>query len=147
MITYSAPVIKKKNSLCLSQSPFSNFAPVCRKCRKCKRILYDTVRTLCKSVSAKLLTMKLREMKRTSASSQIFFFWQEEKVKIDKEEAKHQAQKRKEAIERAKTLQYYQTDRVKTFHVRNVICQMLQKNLLYNIIETQIHWASIQTYE
>ena len=91
--------------------------------------------------------MKLREMKRTSASLQIFFLWQEEKVKIDKEEAKHQAQKRKEAIERAKTLQYYQTDRVKTFHVRNVICQMLQKNLLYNIIETQIHWASIQTYE
>ena len=43
---------------------------------------------------------------------------QEERVKIDKEEAKHQAQKRKEAIERAKTLQYYQTDRVKTFHVR-----------------------------
>ena len=49
----------------------------------------------------------------------IFFYQQEEKVKIDIEEAKHQAQKRKEAIERAKTLQYYQTDRVKTFHVRD----------------------------
>lgn len=46
---------------------------------------------------------------------------QEERVKIDKEEAKHQAKKRKEAIERAKTLQYYQTDRVKTFHVRYMI--------------------------
>lgn len=46
---------------------------------------------------------------------------QEERVKIDKEEAKHQAQKRKEAIERAKTLQYYQTDRVKTFHVRYMV--------------------------
>ena len=49
----------------------------------------------------------------------IFFYEQEERVKIDIEEAKHQAQKRKEAIERAKTLQYYQTDRVKTFHVRD----------------------------
>lgn len=36
---------------------------------------------------------------------------------IDIEEAKYQAQKRKEAIERAKTLQYYKTDRVKGFHV------------------------------
>lgn len=46
-------------------------------------------------------------------------------MKIDKEEAKHQAQKRKEAIERAKTLQYYQTDRVKTFHVSKIICNIV----------------------
>lgn len=38
---------------------------------------------------------------------------------IDIEEAKYQAQKRKEAIERAKTLQYYKTDRVKGYHVSN----------------------------
>jgi len=37
---------------------------------------------------------------------------------VDIEEAKFQATKRKEAIERAKTLLYYQTDRVKKFHVR-----------------------------
>ena len=36
---------------------------------------------------------------------------------MDIEEAKFQAMKRKEAIERAKTLLYYQTDRVKKFHV------------------------------
>ena len=42
---------------------------------------------------------------------------QAERVKIDLEEAKYQADKRKEAIERAKTLLYYQTDRVKQFHV------------------------------
>ena len=36
---------------------------------------------------------------------------------IDIEEAKFQAAKRKEAIEKAKTQQYYQTDRVKNFHV------------------------------
>lgn len=44
-------------------------------------------------------------------------FSQGERVKIDLEEARFQADKRKEAIERAKTLLYYQTDRVKQFHV------------------------------
>ena len=42
-----------------------------------------------------------------------------EKVKIDIEEAKFQANQRKEAIEKASTMVYYQTDRVKTFHVSN----------------------------
>lgn len=42
---------------------------------------------------------------------------QAEQVKIDLEEARFQADKRKEAIERAKMLLYYQTDRVKQFHV------------------------------
>ena len=41
---------------------------------------------------------------------------------MDTEEAMFQAEKRKEAIERAKTLLYYQTDRVKQFHVRNAVC-------------------------
>ena len=52
-------------------------------------------------------------------------------MKIDKEEAKHQAQKRKEAIERAKTLQYYQTDRVKTFHVSKIICNIMLVTYMY----------------
>lgn len=43
---------------------------------------------------------------------------EEEKRKlIDIEEAKYQEQKRKEAIEKAKTQLYYQTDRVKGLHV------------------------------
>lgn len=52
---------------------------------------------------------------------------EEERVKIDKEEAKHQAKKRKEAIERAKTLQYYQTDRVKTFHGALLLTEVLKE--------------------
>ena len=56
----------------------------------------------------KLLARKLREEKE-----------EEEKKKIDIEEAKFQAKKRKEAIEKAKTAQYFQTDRIKSFHVRN----------------------------
>jgi len=47
-----------------------------------------------------------------------------EQQKIDKEEAKFQQAKRKEAIDQAKTLQYYETDRVKNFHKA-----MLQKCL------------------
>lgn len=43
---------------------------------------------------------------------------EEEKRKLtDKEEAKYQEQKRKEAIEKAKSQLYYQTDRVKGLHV------------------------------
>ncbi|KAJ7375299.1 hypothetical protein OS493_002047 [Desmophyllum pertusum] len=64
----------------------------------------------------KLQARKLREEKE-----------EEEKVKVDKEEAKHQAQKRKEAIERAKTLQYYQTDRVKTFHGALLLTEVLKE--------------------
>jgi len=42
---------------------------------------------------------------------------EEERRKIDIEEALFQAEKRKAAIEKAKLEQYYQTDRVKGFHV------------------------------
>lgn len=43
---------------------------------------------------------------------------EQERIKVDNEEREFQAQSRKDAIERAKTLLYHQTDRVKTFHVR-----------------------------
>ena len=39
-------------------------------------------------------------------------------MRVDEEEARYQAERRKEAIERAKTLLYHQTDRAKHFHVR-----------------------------
>ena len=42
---------------------------------------------------------------------------QEERVKMDEDEARYQASKRREAIDKAKTTLYYQTDRVKQFHV------------------------------
>ena len=40
-----------------------------------------------------------------------------ERLQIDIEEAKYQAAQRRAAIDKAKTQQYYQTDRVKSFHV------------------------------
>ena len=48
----------------------------------------------------------------------INIFPQEEKLRVDEEEAKYQAEQRRKAIERAKTMLYYRTDRVKAFHVR-----------------------------
>ena len=42
---------------------------------------------------------------------------EEQRKAADLEEARYQEQLRKEAIERAKAQQYYQTQRVKGFHV------------------------------
>ncbi|XP_074159266.1 cilia- and flagella- associated protein 210 isoform X2 [Sminthopsis crassicaudata] len=44
-----------------------------------------------------------------------------EKQRIDMEEELHKAEERKKAIEHAKIQEYYQTDRVKTFHVLSMI--------------------------
>ena len=44
-----------------------------------------------------------------------------ERLQIDIEEAKYQAAQRRAAIDKAKTQQYYQTDRVKSFHVSKSI--------------------------
>jgi len=64
----------------------------------------------------KLEARKIREEKE-----------EEERTLIDIEEAKYQAQKRKEAIERAKTQQYYQTDRVKGFHGALILTEVLKE--------------------
>jgi len=47
--------------------------------------------------------------------------------RIDREEAKFQQAKRREAIDKAKTLQYYQTDRVKNFHRAMVLSEVLRE--------------------
>jgi len=47
--------------------------------------------------------------------------------RIDREEAKFQQAKRKQAIDKAKTLQYYQTDRVKNFHRAMVLSEVLKE--------------------
>ncbi|XP_053498399.1 cilia- and flagella- associated protein 210 [Ictalurus furcatus] len=52
---------------------------------------------------------------------------EEKKKQLDLEEAKFQEQKRKEAIERAKTLQYYQLDRVKGFHSALLMTEVLKE--------------------
>ncbi|KAM4698071.1 cilia- and flagella- associated protein 210 isoform 2-T2 [Rhinophrynus dorsalis] len=52
---------------------------------------------------------------------------EEEKKKIDLEEAKYQAERRREAIERARTKQYYQTDKVKKFHSALMLTEVLKE--------------------
>ncbi|XP_002663472.1 cilia- and flagella- associated protein 210 isoform X1 [Danio rerio] len=52
---------------------------------------------------------------------------EEERKLIDIEEAKYQAQMRKEAIEKAKTQMYYQTDRVKGFHGALMLAEVLKE--------------------
>jgi hypothetical protein len=53
---------------------------------------------------------------------------EERKKKLDLEEEKLAAERRREQIEKAKQLKYYETDRVRTFHV-NI-------QLLMNFIRT-----------
>ncbi|XP_039254986.1 cilia- and flagella- associated protein 210-like [Styela clava] len=64
----------------------------------------------------KLEARKVREAKE-----------EEERVKIDIEEAKFQAKRRQVAIEKAKTLQYFQTDRVKSFHGALLLTEVLKE--------------------
>ncbi|XP_052096126.1 cilia- and flagella- associated protein 210-like [Mytilus californianus] len=52
---------------------------------------------------------------------------EEEKKLVDLEEAQYQAQQRREAIEKAKTQQYYQTDRVKKFHSALQLTEVLKE--------------------
>ncbi|XP_003386126.1 PREDICTED: coiled-coil domain-containing protein 173-like [Amphimedon queenslandica] len=52
---------------------------------------------------------------------------EEERVKIDEEEAEFQAARRQELIDRAKTLLYYQTDRLKGFHSGLLLSEILKE--------------------
>lgn len=64
----------------------------------------------------KLEARKLREEKE-----------EEERKLVDVEEAKYEADKRKAAIDRAKTQQYYETDRVKGFHGALLLTEVLKE--------------------
>ncbi|XP_070813017.1 cilia- and flagella- associated protein 210 [Pituophis catenifer annectens] len=52
---------------------------------------------------------------------------EEERRKVDLEEAKYQAQKRKEKIEEAKLQQYFENDRVKSFHRALLYSEVLKE--------------------
>lgn len=60
---------------------------------------------------------------------------------IDEEEAKYQEQKTKEAIEKAKTQLYFQTERVKGLHVginEKILCLFYMFNYLLVFWDTEI---------
>lgn len=52
---------------------------------------------------------------------------EEQKLVLDAEEAERQAKERKEAIERARTMKYYQTDNVKGFHGAMLLTHVLNE--------------------
>ncbi|XP_077773301.1 cilia- and flagella- associated protein 210 isoform X4 [Podarcis muralis] len=52
---------------------------------------------------------------------------EEEKRKVDLEEAKYEAQKRKEAVAQSKLYQYYQNERVKDFHRALLLTECLKE--------------------
>jgi len=58
---------------------------------------------------------------------------EEERQAVDLEEARFQALQRRDAIDKAKTQQYYQTDRVKGFHVSfiNILYVLALKPRVY----------------
>nr|CAB3228274.1 coiled-coil domain-containing protein 173 [Phallusia mammillata] len=64
----------------------------------------------------KLEARKLREEKE-----------EESRVQLDIDEAKFQAAKRKDAIDKAKTVQYFQTDRIKGFHGALLLTEVLKE--------------------
>lgn len=69
------------------------------------------------TITKYVLSLQGQRQKKLEAKTIREAIEEEEKKLLDIEEAKYQAQIRKEAIEKAKTQQYYQNDRVKGFHV------------------------------
>lgn len=84
--------------------------------RKSKEIVKNWGNTIAGTRSRKLEARRIREEKE-----------EQERKDIDLEEAKYQAAQRKEAIEKAKTQQYYQTDRVKNFHSALTLTEVLKE--------------------
>ncbi|KAL5007785.1 hypothetical protein ScPMuIL_016591 [Solemya velum] len=83
---------------------------------KSREMVKNWGNTIAGQRQSKLEARKLREEKEEA-----------ERVEVDLEEAKFQAKQRKEAIEKAKTQQYYQTDRVKSFHSALMLTEVLKE--------------------
>ncbi|WAQ94164.1 CC173-like protein [Mya arenaria] len=83
---------------------------------KSKEVVQHWGNTIAGQRQRKLEARRLREEKEEA-----------ERVQVDLGEAKYQAQQRKEAIDKAKTQQYYQTDRVKGFHSALMLTEVLKE--------------------
>ncbi|CAJ1079355.1 coiled-coil domain-containing protein 173 [Xyrichtys novacula] len=67
---------------------------------------------------------------------------EEKRKQIDKEEAEYQEQRKKEAIEKAKTQMYYQTDRVKGLHRALLLTEVLKEREAQIELKQRIQSAS-----
>ncbi|XP_075789697.1 cilia- and flagella- associated protein 210 isoform X2 [Pelodiscus sinensis] len=81
-----------------------------------KAVVKNWPNTIAGQAKRKLKARKLREEKE-----------EEERKQLDLEEAQFQAAKRKEAIEQAKTYQYYQNERVKGLHRELLLTEVLKE--------------------
>ncbi|XP_056391585.1 cilia- and flagella- associated protein 210 [Hyla sarda] len=81
-----------------------------------KELVKNWTNTLSGLRKEKLQAKKLREERE-----------EEEKKRIDLEEAQYQAEKRKQAIENARIKQYNQNDRVKTFHSALLLTEVIKE--------------------
>lgn len=81
-----------------------------------KEMVKNWTNTLSGMRKEKLQAKKLREERE-----------EEEKKRIDLEEAQYQAEKRRQAIEKARTMQYYQNDKVKTFHSALLLTEVIKE--------------------
>ncbi|XP_076461037.1 cilia- and flagella- associated protein 210-like [Babylonia areolata] len=84
--------------------------------QKAKELVKTWGNTLAGQRQRKLEARKQREEKEEA-----------ERLQIDIEEAQYQAAQRKVAIDKAKTQQYYQTDRVKNFHSALQLTEVLKE--------------------
>lgn len=71
---------------------------------------------------------------------------EEERRKVlDIEEEKIAAERRREQIEKAKQLQYYKSDRVRTFHVRYYLSKSIERLFLIVLECTSTHGSPQRT--
>ncbi|OCT63568.1 coiled-coil domain-containing protein 173 [Xenopus laevis] len=94
---------------------------------KSKEVVKNWTNTIAGMRQKRLESKKLREEKE-----------EKEKKLIDLEEAKFQAQKRKEAIEKARLKQYYQNDKVKTFHSALLLTEVAKERELQIELKNKI---------
>ncbi|KAM3915847.1 cilia- and flagella- associated protein 210 [Leptodactylus fuscus] len=81
-----------------------------------KELVKNWTNTISGLRKEKLQAKKLREERE-----------EEEKKRIDLEEAQYQAEKRRQAIEKARLKQYYQNDKVKTFHSALLLTEVMKE--------------------
>ncbi|KAM4626159.1 cilia- and flagella- associated protein 210 [Discoglossus pictus] len=81
-----------------------------------KEVVKNWTNTIVGQRQKRLKSKQLREEKE-----------EEEKKKIDLEEAKFQAEKRREAIEKARTKQYYESDKIKKFHGALLLAEVMKE--------------------